>query len=131
MIKGLFSILALLFFTITITGQPVDHSLVHDGETREYQVFLPAGYQPGDSLPLVINLHGLGSDNFQQTVYSEFTQVADTAGFITVHPQGLEADVFGNYTTHWNANWATGVDDIGFIRKMIDRIHYDLSLIHI
>ena len=38
--------------------------------------------------PVVINWHWLGSDGFQQATYSGYEDLAETEGFLTVHPTG-------------------------------------------
>jgi len=82
-------------------------------------MYVPATYTPGTPVPLVLNLHGYGSNNTQQMSYANFKPIADTANFLILAPLGI-AD--GNGTSHWNANWATGVDDIGFINALLDTI---------
>ena len=51
---------------------------------------------------LVLNLHGLGSNSWQQMFYGDFRPIADTANFIIVHPQGtFESTTF--MANYWNA----------------------------
>jgi polyhydroxybutyrate depolymerase len=54
--------------------------------------------------------------------YTGFTAIADTAGFILVHPDGT---LDGSATSHWNVGgWTVGstVDDVGFTNLMIEEI---------
>ena len=98
----------------------------HDGESREYEVHTPPGYENSNELfPVVINMHGLGSDRTSQKFYSDYNSVADTAGVIVVYPQGLEVNLGNGLQAHWNAGFGTGVDDVGFIDRMIDRLDKD------
>ena len=100
-----------------------DLRIAHDGETREYFLYVPEGYTETTVWPLVINFHGRGSDSFEQMVYSSFNSLADEHKFIIAYPQGLVANVGGVTATHWNANFDTGVDDIGFVNAMLDEIY--------
>ena len=50
--------------------------------------------------------------------YGDFRPIADTAGFIIVHPMGT-VDLLGN--THFNVGWGTSqIDDLGFTADLID-----------
>lgn len=112
------SILSLL--TIVSTAQStINGNFTYDGQARSYKLYVPASYTPGTAVPLVLNLHGYGSNNTQQMAYANFRPIADTANFLILAPLGI-AD--GTGTAHWNANWATGVDDIGFINALIDTV---------
>lgn len=107
--------LVLLFVLAEVPGQTMEDSLLHDNIFRHYRIHLPVPYNPADTVPLVINLHGLGSNSFEQEFYSRFSLISDTAGFIVVYPDGeLSA---------WNAGLVIGgVDDLGFISALIDTI---------
>lgn len=103
-------------------------SLLHDDSIRTFRVFLPGSYEEGQQLPLVINMHGLGSSDVEQILYSGIDGIADTAGFIVVYPQGIELFFNGQTTSHWNAGFGTGIDDLGFIDKLIDRMYTDYQI---
>ena len=58
--------------------------------------------------------------------YGDFRPIADTAGFIVVHPMGT-VDQLGN--THFNVGWGTStVDDLGFTAALIDTLSSDYSI---
>ena len=103
-------------------------SLIHDGIEREYNLYIPDGYDKNSNWPLVINLHGLGSDRVEQMVYSGFNDLADEYKFMVVYPQGLKLQVGTINSTHWNADFGSGVDDVGFIDAMIEEIYNDFGL---
>ena len=110
-------------------AQNVSGSFVHDEETREYIVYLPDAYSPGTALPLVINLHGFGSNSSEQRLYSGMNLVAETEGFIVVYPQGLPRQaVFGGFGNSWDAGFGTDVDDVGFLSALIDRLWTDYGI---
>lgn len=112
---------ALIFlFSMNVYGQStLNGTINHSSGTRSYQLYIPAVYNGTQAVPLVLNLHGYGSNNTQQMFYGDFKAIADTANFLIVAPQGLN-DNTG--TAHWNANWGTGVDDLSFLSDLIDTI---------
>jgi len=96
-------------------------SLEHGGQAREYILYVPASYTGDDEMPLVLNFHGYTSNAADQMAYGDFRPIADTAGFIVVHPQGTLLE--GN--THWNVGgWtlASTTDDVAFTSALIDVI---------
>ncbi len=115
-----------LFFCFLSFGQStVSGSISHSTGTRSYQLYIPAVYDGSIPVPLVLNLHGYGSNNSQQMFYGDFRSIADTANFLILAPQGLND---GTGTAHWNANWGTGVDDISFLSDLIDSISADYNI---
>ena len=112
-----------LLFAISATAQTdVVISFDHDGETREFELHIPTGYDANQTYPLVVNMHGLGGDRASQRFYSQMNLVADTAKFLVAYPQGLEVNFQGRVQRHWNAQFGTGVDDVGFISRLIDTV---------
>ncbi len=92
---------------------------------RYYLVHVPRGYDKGTATAVVLNFHGGGGNPVQQRNDSGMDPVSDANGFIVVYPAGtgqLSEDRF----LFWNAgvgdNYATklGVDDIGFVKAMLD-----------
>ena len=131
MFKKIYTTLfGILFCLSALQAQYIyDLPLMHDGEAREYSIFLPQGYQAGMELPLVLNLHGLGSNGIQQTLYTQLANVADTANFIIVTPEGLVGTLgTGESSTHWNSYFGTGVDDLGFLNLLIDKMYTDYNV---
>lgn len=119
----------LLTALFAFAQQDIDGSFEHDGNTRLYRVHLPTGYMPGDNLPLVINLHGFGSTSLEQLVYSNFNALADTAKIMVVYPQGLVGTTtWGAVGSSWDAYFGTGIDDLGFIDELIDRLYTDYNI---
>ncbi len=99
----------------------IDDSIYAGGQYRYYKAYIPAAYDGTEAVPLLFNLHGYSSDNFGQALYANFNPIADTAGFITVLPNGT-FDLFG--FRFWNCFVApgTGVDDVAFLSALIDTI---------
>ena len=117
------SFYSFLFFCLGISlsfGQSVTGTIQHGGLTRQYSVYIPAAYNAANAVPLVLNLHGYSSVNWQQELYSGFNAIADTANFILVYPNGTD-DGTGNL--YWNVGFfPSGIDDTGFLLALIDTI---------
>lgn len=94
------------------------YSFTFQNMVRDYIVHLPSGYDPAVKYPLVLNLHGYGSYALQQRAYSRMDDVADTAKFIVVYPNGV--------SNAWNVGWwgayNGGIDDVGFLSALIDTV---------
>lgn len=102
------------------TGTITD-SILHDNLNRSYIAYVPGNYTHETDVPLVINMHGLGSQSLEQMLYGDFREISDREGFIVVHPQGTLVDG----VTHWNVGGFTQgstVDDLGFIENLIDSL---------
>lgn len=61
--------------------------LTVDGLIRCYYLHLPVSFRPDTALPLVMNLHGMGSDAREQARISGMSRQADAEGFIVVYPE--------------------------------------------
>ena len=92
--------------------------LTFGGLQRTYLLHVPAGLpQPAG---LVINLHGAGMNGPQQAGLTGYNAVADRFGFVVAYPDGIDA------------SWADGrgasipdrqgVDDVGFLATLIERV---------
>ncbi len=93
------------------------------GQTRQYRLHIPPGYQPGHPLPLVINLHGFTSNAAEQEQLSGMSLKADEAGFIVVYPEAL-----GKPQTWRVGPGAQGAEDVEFIRDLIRHLESELSV---
>ncbi len=119
--------LPLLFFVLFIpfTAFCQTAGFMYGGVQRNYILHLPTGFSASDTLPLVLNLHGLTQTGQAQSTLSKFDVIADRERFIVVHPDGLNLS--------WNAISGTyygGVDDVGFLSALIDTINrgYHINL---
>lgn len=54
----------------------------------DYALYVPTGYQPERSAPLLVLLHGLGSNPFQIIYYLGIIEQAEKRGWIVVAPMG-------------------------------------------
>jgi polyhydroxybutyrate depolymerase len=95
-------------------------SITIGGLNRTFLVHVPPSYTGLTSVPLVLDLHGLGSNSSQQAGLSGFREKSDEAGFIVAWPQGVR--------NSWNAYGCCGtadflnINDPAFLRAVVARI---------
>ena len=116
-------LLLLLGFTFpTSAQQTINESIIHDGIQRNYIVYIPEIYDGSSAVPLVLNFHGYGSNATQQMFYGDFRDIADTEGFLLVHPEGT----LSNGNQFWNVGFpgttSSTIDDVGFTEALIDEL---------
>ena len=75
------------------------------------------------STPLIINMHGFGSNAQEQQFYSEMDQFAHSENIAVVYPEGLNNA--WNVFTFWDGN---SYDDVGFISAIIDDIAENFNI---
>ena len=92
---------------------------------RSYRLGIPADYDRDRPVPLVMNLHGSGSNALEQTTYSEMAARAGERGWITVTPDAI------------GGKWElapTGADD-EFLTAVFDQVTagycVDLDRVHL
>jgi polyhydroxybutyrate depolymerase len=106
--------------------QTINGSIQHNGLTRTFILYVPANYTGLTNVPLLFNFHGYGSNASQQMSYGNFRPIADTAGFIIVHPQGT---LDNSNTTHFNVGWGgSGTNDVDFTSALIDSLSVDYAI---
>ena len=89
------------------------------GVDRTYILHVPKSYDGSRGVPLVVNLHGFGSNARQQAIYSGLPAKGDAEGFITVTPNG----------TGTPQRWALGGgSDIDFARDLLDSLEAQLCI---
>jgi polyhydroxybutyrate depolymerase len=103
----------------------LEDSFMVNGLMRNYFLYVPAINSPQESVPLILNLHGYGSNKLEQLFYGDFRAIADTANFIVAVPNG-SMDLTGILS--WNTFGIGTVDDVNFISQLIDRINTSYSI---
>lgn len=86
------------------------------GLQRTYYLHLP----PGPPTGLVVNMHAAGQTGAQHAALTHYDSVADAHGYVVVYPDGIDfswADGRGASVPD-----RTGVDDVGFIAALVDRL---------
>ena len=95
------------------------------GRERTAIVYVPTGYNGRKPLPLVLDLHGSGSNSAEQMARSELSDSAELNTFITVAPQGGSGG-------RWNVPGVTTrpnrPDDEQFLSDLIDHLQATLCI---
>lgn len=99
-------------------GQQTNHSISIGGVTRNYIQYLPTGFQESENLPVVFVLHGLGGTNTSM-VGAGFNQIADTARFIVIYPNGT-LNAYGQNSWNNGTLLASTANDLGFFNQLMD-----------
>ncbi len=105
------------------TAGSSDEQLAFDGTDRVYRRFVPAAYEPGAPVPLVVDLHGLTMSADMEAAVTGMEPLADEEGFLVVTPQGLGDIPFWNFVS---AGIAT--DDVSFLGALVARVGEDLCV---
>jgi len=121
--KTLITALALIFVGVqTFEAQTLlNQTLVHNGNNREYAIYIPASYDGSQAVPLLFNFHGGGGNIVDYMSSVDMRPIADTANFILVYPQAVP-DPGNGGATSWMHKAPTTFDDIPFVEVMIDVI---------
>ena len=121
--KILITALTFLFIGAqTIKAQTLlNQTLVHDGNNREYAIYIPASYDQSQAVPLLFNFHGGGGNIVDYMSSVDMRPIADTANFILVYPQAVP-DPGNGGATSWMHKAPTTFDDVPFVEAMIDVI---------
>ena len=115
-----------------IAGNDQKVSFIHNGLKRTYHIYIPSSYNKSVQIPLVIVLHGRGSNGWGMIVLTHkgFNKLADKDGFIVVYPDGIELnwndgrmDEEANDRAH-----RENIDDVGFISALIDTMVRDFNI---
>jgi polyhydroxybutyrate depolymerase len=105
-----------------------------NGDTREYYVHVPQGYNKNAATPVVFMLHGTSGDGLKFYNISGWKEVGETENILTVFPSSwrlciIDEGVRKN-TTKWNVypgsfEYCAGEvpkDDIKFLNQVIDKL---------
>ena len=96
------------------------------GRDRAFIVHRPAGLDTLHPAPVILAFHGGGGNGRLQQRFSGLDATADRAGFLVIYPDGTGRR--SDRLLTWNAGTCCGyaadhqVDDVGFVRALIDRL---------
>ena len=98
-------------------------TIVHDGISREYVLYIPNSYNGTSAVPVLFNFHGFGGSASDYMQEADMRSLAEAETFILIYPQGSCLDGL----SHWNAcplgpDNKSNADDFGFIESMITEI---------
>lgn len=117
--KLLFIAIIICFTSQMLYGQYKE--FMYDGIMREYAVIEPSLDPNPDGYPLVIGLHGAGSEGYEMIGTASLIAKANAEKFIVASPSAL----IYNQLSWWNAGdgyeeICNGTDDLGFVSALID-----------
>ena len=96
------------------------------GQSREYIIHIPIGFNGTKALPLVFVLHGFGGSDQGMAKGTGMIPKADQENFIVVFPNGTGTPSGWNVII--NPQPATTADDLSFFRDMINRFEQRLRV---
>jgi polyhydroxybutyrate depolymerase len=108
-------------------------SLTSDGLKRTYSLYLPPSLDRNHAAPLVVLLTCGPCTGDQMAQITNFDDQATRGGFIAVYPDPVPDAALAPRGA-WNAGpccgdaWAKGVDDVAFIRRLLDRLTTDYRI---
>ncbi len=96
----------------------------HDGLERVYYIHFPRNSQRKTPKPAVLILHGGGgADAPTMASRTGMNEIADRENFLAVYPQGIDGQWNdGRGKTFRRAKDNTQIDDVGFLRAVIERL---------
>lgn len=123
---------SILFLSIAITANYAQFSnktMDVAGTARQYRQYLPVGFNAitEPNLPLIIALHGIG-DNMTNFSNVGFDNIADTARFIVIYPQG-KLNAFSQNSWNNGTLLSSAADDISFLSMLMDtmKVKYNID----
>lgn len=110
----------------------ISRTLKLDERSRTYHVRLPKTYDAKRATPVVLVLHGAGTNGKIMEFFCGMSNQADKSGFVAVYPNGTgAAETF----LTWNAGQfppatkgAKRPDDIGFLTALLDDLE---TVVHV
>jgi len=103
-------------------------SLLVKGLQRSYIVHLPISYNSSRQWPLVIVLHGGGSEAWTMNLLTDFNALSDIEGFVIVYPEGYENGWNDGRGAPGIKSQAESIDDVAFVSSLIDNLILDLNV---
>jgi polyhydroxybutyrate depolymerase len=114
----------------TAQSFPANPRVVFGGD-RPTTLQVPSTYNVDHPLPLLVVLHGYGADGLFQSLYLKVPPLVESEGILLVAPDGT---IDNSGSRFWNATPAccnfnrSTVDDVAYIRGLIDDIRHDYNV---
>lgn len=103
--------------------------ITHDGLNRSYDIYVPPSYTGEEAVPVVMTLHGYTGTSKLTAWQTRMNEVADTAGFIVVYPQGqlvtqpIPPPGLPPTAPGWNTpGFVSTTDDVGFLLSVLEDV---------
>jgi polyhydroxybutyrate depolymerase len=108
----------------------IDNVPGQQGNSRQYKVHVPPGYDPGTPMPLLFCIHGLGQNAvmFCTDTGVDWHTKPDQEGFLLVMPNGYQSS--WNAGTCCGAAQSAGLDDVALMRAIFTEVkkHVNVDL---
>ncbi|MFK7920253.1 MAG: PHB depolymerase family esterase [Ilumatobacter sp.] len=98
---------------------------------RPYDVFVPSAYDETTPTPLVLLLHGYTASGDIQEAYFQFEPLAESRGFLYVHPDGTvdpRGEQFWNATDACCAFGPNPPDDAAYLMAIIEQVSTEYNV---
>ncbi len=97
---------------------------------RPFNVFTPSSYDPNTPMPLVVLLHGFGASGIIQNLYFQLQPLAESRGFLYVHPDGTINAIGKQF---WNATdaccgFGSTVDDVAYLSALVKNVQSNFNV---
>ncbi len=107
----------------------LNRTITHEGNTREYALYIPTSYTGEQEVPLVVYLHGAPENKETAQTTTDFTEVSEAEGFIMVY---AEATSGSNDAFIWADGRGGGADsafdDVSFINFLVDALTTEFEI---
>jgi polyhydroxybutyrate depolymerase len=101
-------------------------SILSGGQTREYLLYIPAGYDGKTPLPLVVLFHGALMSAKRVMELSDLPKLADEKKFIILAPEGIFP--WAGMGVSWNYMQQPGINDVEFVKDLIREIRSKIAI---
>ena len=102
-----------------------DLRLMHEGVERSYDLHVPASYQAGSLVPLLVALHGRSGSAARMEELTDFNLRADQYGFMVVYPETMRAT--WNYL-HGISGYQPRPNDSEFLLGLVETLAGEYSI---
>jgi len=97
---------------------------------RPFDVFVPSSYDADTAMPLVVLLHGFGASGIIQNLYFGLQPLAESRGFLYVHPDGTINAIDRQF---WNATdaccgFGSEVDDVAYLSALVENVQSNYNV---
>ena len=97
---------------------------------RPFDVFAPSTYNAETAMPLVVLLHGFGATGDIQEAYFQLQPLAESRGFLYVHPNGTINPIGRQF---WNATdaccgFGAATDDSAYLTALIEKVQAEFNV---
>ena len=109
------------------------HYVEHPGRGDRAVLALPTQFDAGET-PLIVSLHGFGSDSVGQAYYAPLHERINDYGFALLLPNGAmdgEGSRFWNPTDQIGGSAKGGGDDVAYLTELVARAENDWDFGHV